>query len=88
LKTTFRASFGRDLKRIKDERVLGDVRTAIIETEAAAVWKEIPNIKKIKGASNAFRVRVGDYRIGIYIEHDSVEFVRVLSRRDIYKKFP
>jgi mRNA interferase RelE/StbE len=88
LKTTFRASFGRDLKRIKDEQVLGDVRTAIIETEAAAVWNEIANIRKIKGASNAYRIRVGDYRIGIYIEHDSVEFVRVLSRRDIYRKFP
>ena len=88
MKTTFRGSFGRDLKRIKDEQVLGDLRTAILETEAADVWSAIPNVKKIKGASSAYRIRVGDFRMGVYIEGDTVEFVRVLSRRDIYREFP
>jgi mRNA interferase RelE/StbE len=31
---------------------------------------------------------VGDYRIGISVEGDEVEFVRCLHRRDIYRYFP
>jgi mRNA interferase RelE/StbE len=88
LKTEFRASFRRDLKRIRDARILVSVRQAILDAESAAERKEIPNIKKIKGANNAFRIRVDDYRIGLFIESGVAEFVRVLPRRDIYRKFP
>jgi mRNA interferase RelE/StbE len=88
LKTVFRASFGRDLKRIRSDRTLTGVRQAILNVETATNWSEIPNIKKIRGAENAFRIRVDDHRIGLFIENDLAEFVRVLSRRDIYRKFP
>jgi mRNA interferase RelE/StbE len=88
LKTVFRASFGRDLKRIRSDQTLTGVRQAILNVETATNWSEIPNIKKIRGAENAFRIHVDDHRIGLFIENDLAEFVRVLSRRDIYRKFP
>jgi mRNA interferase RelE/StbE len=64
------------------------VRQAILDVEAATNWSDIPSIKKIKGANNAFRIRVEDHRVGLFIENDLAEFVRVLTRRDIYRKFP
>jgi len=88
LKSTFRASFGRDVKRIRSDRILDGVRQAILDVEAAATWSNVPNIKKIKGANNAFRIRVEDYRIGLCIDADVAEFVRALPRRDIYRKLP
>jgi mRNA interferase RelE/StbE len=88
LKTVFRASFGRDVKRIRSDRILAGVRQAILDAEAATNWNEVPNIKKIKGADSAFRIRVDDHRIGLFIENDLAEFVRVLPRREIYRKFP
>ena len=60
MKTVFRASFGRDVKRIRSDRILAGVRQAILDAEAATNWNEVPNIKKIKGADNAFRIRVDD----------------------------
>ncbi len=42
----------------------------------------------MKGAKNAFRIRVGDYRIGILIEKETVKFARVALRKDIYDIFP
>jgi mRNA-degrading endonuclease RelE of RelBE toxin-antitoxin system len=35
-------------------------------------------------------VRVGNYRIGLYIDliDEVVEFRRVLHRKDIYRRFP
>jgi len=58
---------------------------AIIE---ARVIADIRNIKKLKGHSTAYRIRVGDYRIGILFEDNTVNIMRILPRKDIYKLFP
>ena len=88
MRTAFRSSFARDLKKIKDRSVLLLVRQAIEEVEGAADLQAIGKLKKMSGAGNYYRIRVGDYRIGIAVESDAVEFVRFLHRRDIYRFFP
>jgi mRNA interferase RelE/StbE len=35
-----------------------------------------------------FRLRVGSYRLGLFVEGDQVELVRCLHRREIYRFFP
>ena len=48
-----------------------------------------PNVKKMKGYQNYYRIRLGDYRIGFEVkEAKNVIFYRVKSRSDIYKLFP
>lgn len=49
---------------------------------------ELSNLKKLKGSSTAYRIRVGNYRIGIFITNDKIQFSRVLHRREIYRYFP
>ena len=45
--------------------------------------------RKLRGKlKDYWKLRVGDYRIGIVVEEGTVEFVRCLSRRDLYKFFP
>ncbi|MGH2412635.1 MAG: type II toxin-antitoxin system RelE family toxin, partial [Microcystaceae cyanobacterium] len=36
----------------------------------------------------AYRIRLGDYRIGLFIEGKTVTFARVLHRKEIYRYFP
>ncbi len=50
--------------------------------------RDIRNLKKLKGYKNLFRIKIGDFRIGIFIENDTVEFARVVHHKDIYKLFP
>jgi mRNA interferase RelE/StbE len=88
MKTAFRKSFTRDLRNIKNQRVLRNVREAIEQVEAAARLNDISNLKKISGAANLFRIRIGEYRIGLAVEKQTVEFVRCLHRRDLYRFFP
>jgi mRNA interferase RelE/StbE len=88
MKTAFRKSFTRDLKRIKDTDVLERVRQVIEEVEAATNLQGIGNLKKMSGTTNFYRIRIGDYRIGTAVEGDTVEFVRCLARRDLYRYFP
>lgn len=88
MKTEFRASFGKDLKAIKDKGLLERVKEAIEAIEHASSFAELPSLKKLKGSKNYFRQRVGDYRLGLVLEEDTVVLVRFLNRKDIYKYFP
>ncbi len=51
--------------------------------------EQLPNLKKLKGYKNAYRVRIGKYRVGLLkIENDIVSFERCLRRDKIYRQFP
>ena len=88
MKVEFRDSFAKDLKGVKEKGLLGRVREVIEAVEKAGSLAELPNLKKLKGGGNYFRVRVGDYRIGVALDGDAVVFVRFFNRKDIYKHFP
>ena len=49
---------------------------------------DIPNLKKLKGYKNYYRIRFGNYRAGIRVQDDTLLFERLLHRRDIYKFYP
>ena len=88
MKAEFRESFAKDLKGVKDKGLLNRVKELIEVVEKADSLVDISNLKKLKGGSNYYRLRVGDYRVGITLENDMVIFVRFLNRKDIYKYFP
>ncbi|CAN5765584.1 type II toxin-antitoxin system RelE/ParE family toxin [soil metagenome] len=87
MRTEFRASFARDLRKIRNADVLTRIRSAILSVEEAVDIRSIPNLKKLSGGG-PFRIRMGDYRIGLRIEADIAVFIRVLPRSDIYRYFP
>ncbi len=60
----------------------------IDEVEKVNSLQEIKNLKKLSGFNNYFRIRVGEYRIGIYLNKDTIEFAAIDHRKDIYKHFP
>lgn len=88
MKVEFKNSFAKDLKDIKDKGLLKRVKDFIEAVEKADSLVGTPNLKKLKGGGNYFRLRVGDYRVGISLENDTVIFVRFQDRKDIYKYFP
>lgn len=45
-------------------------------------------ITKMKSYSGYYKIRVGDYRLGIYIKEKILEFQRILHRKEIYRFFP
>lgn len=78
MKTSFRKSFLRDLKKLKDQRVRAQVRAATEGVEAAGGLSDLPGVTKMSGGGSYYRIRIGDYRIGLSVEGDEAEFVRVL----------
>lgn len=49
---------------------------------------ELSSCKKLTGFKNAYRIRMGEYRIGFVFENETIELIRVLGRKEIYKYFP
>ena len=88
MKVSFEASFARDLKRIKDRTLLNRIEQVIAEVKAAAALSEINHLGKMRGYAAFYRLRLGDYRIGMEVAEDTVVFVRILHRKDIYRYFP
>ncbi len=85
----FKKSFTKDLKKRKTDKPLMErVQTIIQETEEAQDVHSIRNLKKLKAQGNHYRIRIGDYRLGIIIEDNTVSFVRCLHRSDVYRYFP
>lgn len=54
----------------------------------AKTLSELPSCKKLSGFKNAYRLRMGAYRIGFIFENETIELVRVLGRKEIYRYFP
>ncbi|MBX3437180.1 MAG: hypothetical protein KF861_06800 [Planctomycetaceae bacterium] len=88
MRTAFRKSFSRDVKKIKDQTVLDRIQEAIYAVEDAIDLSAIAGLKKLGGGENSFRIRIGEYRLGIVLDGDVVVFVRCLNRRDLYRYFP
>jgi mRNA-degrading endonuclease RelE of RelBE toxin-antitoxin system len=82
-------SFIKDLKALKNTPVFESVKSLVFdEIPSYSSLDEISNLKKLKDSDSAYRLRVGDYRIGLTVVGDTITFVRVLHRKEIYRYFP
>ena len=88
MKIAFFDSFTKDLKRINDVSLRQRIERAIESVELAVTLDQIPQLKKLKGGTRHYRIRVGDYRLGILIAGDLVSFKRCLHRSSVYAYFP
>ncbi len=88
MKVDFKGSFLKDLKQIKNRMVLKRIKDIIENFEMSQELKVIPNLKKLRGEDNYYRLRIGEFRIGLSIQNDCVFFIRCLHRKDIYRYFP
>ncbi|GIK55150.1 MAG: hypothetical protein BroJett015_08130 [Chloroflexota bacterium] len=84
----FRQSFVRDLRRIRDRQLADRVQEVIEQLEQADSLLELVNVKAIRGHDQYFRIRIGDFRLGLFLEADTAVLVRFLHRKDIYRYFP
>jgi mRNA interferase RelE/StbE len=88
MQVRFLAKFNRDLNEIRLNSVKESIAIIIDEVKSTDSIQKIPNIKKLKGFRSAYRIRIGDYRIGVFVEGNHIDFARVLHRREIYRFFP
>jgi mRNA interferase RelE/StbE len=88
VKIEFRKSFQKDLEKIRDSDLLAKIKAILEEVENAEILLDVNNTKKLKADGNYYRIRVGNYRIGLTEDEGVIIFVRVLHRKEMYRYFP
>jgi mRNA interferase RelE/StbE len=88
MKVIFLNSFKKDLIKISNVKLKAQIKAVIVAVESAESLAALPNVKKIQGYPAAYRIRIGDYRLGLYLENGQIEMARLVKRNDIYKVFP
>jgi mRNA interferase RelE/StbE len=81
--------FLKDLKKLKGTAYYTGIKTLCFDIiPSLQTVSGISSLKKMKGFDGYYRIRKGEYRIGIAIKDSKVVFLRCLPRKDIYKYFP
>ena len=88
MKTLYSKKSLKDLSIIpKNERTIIEVfafETLMKYNSTAGIGK----MEKLKGYQNFYKVRFGNYRLGVKLEGETLILERVLHRKDIYRYFP
>lgn len=88
MQAIFNRKFLKDLSQIPENPRLDIEELVFKHIPECANASQIKNLKKLKGFKEYYRIRFGDYRIGLKINNTEISFERVLHRKDIYKLFP
>jgi mRNA interferase RelE/StbE len=89
MRVVFDKSFIKSIRKIKDPAIKKKLEEVLTNVELAETIRQIPNLKKMQGFDNYYRIRLGDYRIGFEIEaKDIVRFIIIAHRQHIYNDFP
>lgn len=81
-------SLMKDIRKINSESINNKLAKVIIEIQKANKIADISNLKKIQGTRNYYRIRMGNYRLGMIIKKEEVEIIRILHRKEVYRYFP
>jgi mRNA-degrading endonuclease RelE of RelBE toxin-antitoxin system len=82
-------SFIKELKDLRSTPYFKSINTLVFEEiPKFSGLTDIKNIKKLQGYENAYRIKVGDYRIGVIFQDGTITFCRLMHRKEIYRYFP
>lgn len=88
MKIVYTKSVTKDVKKIKDKKLISRITLVIKNIKESSNLSQLQSVKKLSGHPLAYRIRIGDYRLGFYYEDNIVILMRFLKRSDIYKLFP
>ena len=89
MEVKYRKLFLKDFKKLKHVEVYDRIYKIVFEVlPQIRQIREVPNIKAMRGYPNRYRIRLGDYRVGIDVQDEKVEVMRALHRKEFYRYFP
>lgn len=78
-----------DIEKIKDKTIIRRTHTVIEKLEAANSLRNVTNIKSMQGYSGYYRIRIGDFRIGFFLENENIIMLLAVGHRSVfYRNFP
>ena len=87
MKTVDTRKFRKNLEKLPPSDQIS-VLDALDAIELAESFSEVRHLKPLKGHKNFYRLRVGNYRIGLFWTGEVFSIEDVGPRGDFYKRFP
>ena len=84
----FLTGFEKDLSQTRDKILAQLILDCIELFHNVRTISEVPNVKRLKGHTSAYRYRKGKYRIGFYLKDETIIFAAFDTREKIYRRFP
>ncbi|MBN2546845.1 MAG: type II toxin-antitoxin system RelE/ParE family toxin [Spirochaetes bacterium] len=84
----FKQSFNKDIKKIKNKVLNKKIINIIQKIKQAGNIYQLRNIRNMEGFKDFYRIRTGEYRIGIKLENNSIILIKCLHRKDMYRSLP
>jgi mRNA interferase RelE/StbE len=88
MEIAFTKTFSKQIDAIHNESLKFRLAQVIQNVISANTLQDIVNLKKIRGHQIAYRIRIGDYRVGLFFEEGLIIFAYLAHRKDIYNRFP
>jgi len=88
MKLIYERHFLHDVKSIREITVKKNIHKTLDILRNSDDIMQLSQVKKIKGYKNAYRIRIGNYRLGFFVEKNTIILTRALHRKKIYKYFP
>lgn len=88
MQITYQKRFLKELVRIPIKHRQRIERFVFDQFPQSKTIIETGRIERLKGYQGYYKIRFGDYRVGLKIDGDKVVFERVLHRKDIYRFYP
>jgi mRNA interferase RelE/StbE len=88
MKLKVQKPFEKDILNIRNKKLAAQINAVLQQLETCKSISEIKHLKKLAASGNYYRIRVGNYRMGIKIVKDEILLLRFMDRKDIYKYFP
>ncbi|HBA65313.1 MAG TPA: hypothetical protein DCZ48_03895 [Methylococcaceae bacterium] len=81
--------FVKDSEKVTDKRILTKLRQVLTSAGDAICLSDIVNISELSGHPGYYRIKFDyRYRIGLYFDGETDEFLRIGTREDFYRRFP
>ncbi len=81
--------FVKDCEKINDPRIVAKIRKTLENAQTVMHISELSQLEEMSGHTGYFRLKFDyRYRMGLYLEDETLQFLRVGRREDFYKKFP
>jgi mRNA interferase RelE/StbE len=84
----YRKSFFSDLDKINNIKFVADTEFITELVNSCQTPEQIPGFKYLRQYPGKGRIELAPFRIGVEISDNTIIFIRILHRNDIYNQFP
>jgi mRNA interferase RelE/StbE len=88
LKVLYNKKFLKDLAALPSAERSRIEKFAFDKASNAKSFRQLEHLEKLTGYKTYYKVRFGNYRVGLQFKDDTLTFERVLHRKEIYRFFP